>query len=167
MGRLFVTLQYLLPHHLLCRFVYALSRSQRPWLKNALIRSLRAPLPPATGGCARDRADALSELQRLLHARTQARGAADRRRPPRNGLALRRHRSVRPACSRTIELLQAKGHRYRLEALLATPAAAPQLLRGGHYRDALPGALSLPSRAHAARRHACARRGTYRGGCSR
>jgi phosphatidylserine decarboxylase len=38
MGRLFVTLQYLLPHHLLCGLVYMLARSRRPWLKNLLIR---------------------------------------------------------------------------------------------------------------------------------
>ena len=31
------------------------------------------------------------------------------------------------------ELLQAKGHRYRLAQLLATPEAAPELFRGGHY----------------------------------
>jgi len=37
--RLFITLQYLLPHHLLGRVVYALSRSRRAWLKNALIRA--------------------------------------------------------------------------------------------------------------------------------
>src|ERR1700761_7294770 len=38
MDLLFVTLQYLLPHHLLCRLAYALTRSRRPWLKNLLIR---------------------------------------------------------------------------------------------------------------------------------
>jgi len=33
----FVALQYLLPHHLLCRLVYALTRSRVGWLKNLLI----------------------------------------------------------------------------------------------------------------------------------
>src|SRR6185437_1704207 len=31
------------------------------------------------------------------------------------------------------ELLQAKAHRYRLAALLATAEAAPESFRGGHY----------------------------------
>src|ERR1700761_7837604 len=46
MGRLFVTLQYLLPHHLLCRIVYALTRSRRPWLKNRLIQRFVAHFHP-------------------------------------------------------------------------------------------------------------------------
>jgi len=33
----FVWLQYLLPHHLLCRIVYALTRARATWLKNLLI----------------------------------------------------------------------------------------------------------------------------------
>ena len=37
MSGLFVRLQYLLPHHLLCRMVYAVTRSRVPWLKNFLI----------------------------------------------------------------------------------------------------------------------------------
>ena len=37
MTGLFVALQYLLPHHLLCRLVYALTRSEIRWLKNLLI----------------------------------------------------------------------------------------------------------------------------------
>jgi phosphatidylserine decarboxylase len=37
MSGLFVRLQYLLPHHLLCRIAYALTRARTPWLKNLLI----------------------------------------------------------------------------------------------------------------------------------
>ena len=37
MNRLFVSLQYLLPHHLLCRAVYALTRARVAWFKNLLI----------------------------------------------------------------------------------------------------------------------------------
>ena len=33
----FVRLQYLLPHHLLCRIAYALTRARTVWLKNLLI----------------------------------------------------------------------------------------------------------------------------------
>ena len=38
--RLFVGLQYLLPHHLLSRLMYLVTRSRRRWFKNLLIRTV-------------------------------------------------------------------------------------------------------------------------------
>ena len=46
MSRLFVTLQYLLPHHLLCRMVYALTRAR---IALAQERADRAPSCAPTG----------------------------------------------------------------------------------------------------------------------
>jgi phosphatidylserine decarboxylase len=46
--RLFVGLQRLVPARLLGRFVYRLSRSQRPWLKNSLIRGFIRMYPVDT-----------------------------------------------------------------------------------------------------------------------
>ena len=49
MSALFVRLQYLLPHHLLCRIVYALTRSRVPWLKNYLIAAFMRAYRPHMG----------------------------------------------------------------------------------------------------------------------
>jgi phosphatidylserine decarboxylase len=86
MSRLFVALQYLLPHHLLCRLMHAVSRSQIGWLKNVLIRAFVRGYQPDMSG-------ALEPAQ------------AD-------------------------QLLQAKGHTYTLEALLAQSAWAARLRDG-------------------------------------
>jgi phosphatidylserine decarboxylase len=48
----FVALQYLLPHHLLCRLVYALTRSRTRWLKNLLIGAFMRSYRPAMADAA-------------------------------------------------------------------------------------------------------------------
>ena len=132
MGRLFVTLQYLLPHHLLCRFIYALSRSQRPWLKNALIRSFVRHYRPQMGDALESEPTRYPSFNAFF-----TRALKPGVRPMPSAAA----QLVSP-CDGIVgqtgmladdELLQAKGHRYRLQELLATPEAAPQLFRGGHY----------------------------------
>jgi phosphatidylserine decarboxylase len=131
-GRLFVTLQYLLPQHLLCRLVYALSRSQRVWLKNALIRAFVRHYRPRM-------AEAL-EPEPLRYASFNAlftRALKPGARPIASGAA-----QLLAPCDGIVgqtgalvddELLQAKGHRYRLAQLLAAPEAAAGGFRGGHY----------------------------------
>src|ERR1700676_2865801 len=46
MRALLVRLQYLLPHHLLCRIAYALTRARTPWLKNLLIAAFMRRYQP-------------------------------------------------------------------------------------------------------------------------
>ena len=132
MGRVFVTLQYLLPHHLLCRLVYVLSRSQRRWLKNALIRAFVRHYRPQM-------AEALEpepmRYQSFNAFFTRALKPGARPLPdtlsqlicPCDGILGQSGMLVED------ELLQAKGHRYRLAELLATDEAAPENFRGGHY----------------------------------
>jgi len=45
-ARLFVALQYLLPHHFLSRLAYRITRSRVPLVKNALIRSFVSNFHP-------------------------------------------------------------------------------------------------------------------------
>jgi len=128
----FVALQYLLPHHLLCRLVYVLTRSETRWLKNLLIRAFMR-------GYAPEMADALEPKPlkyRSFNAFfTRALRADARPADP------DRQRIVSP-CDGTLsiagslhgsELLQAKSHRYTLEALLAAESDWVTRLSGGRY----------------------------------
>jgi phosphatidylserine decarboxylase len=131
-ARLFVTLQYLLPHHLLCRIVYALSRSQRVWLKNALIRAFVRHY----------RAD-LSDALEPEPTRYQSFNAFFTRALKPNARAV----DCEPAqvvcpCDGLLgqcgqlsggQLLQAKGHHYTVAALLAAESAAPRSFEGGAF----------------------------------
>jgi phosphatidylserine decarboxylase len=132
MSALFVRLQYLLPHHLLCRIVYALSRSQAPWLKNLLIAAFMRGYQPRM-------ADAI-EPEPLRYPSFNAfftRALRPGARPiDPDALQL-----VSP-CDGTLSvasdlqanlLLRAKGHRFSLEALLADNAVWAPRLRGGLY----------------------------------
>lgn len=132
MRGLFVRLQYVLPHHLLCRIAYALTRSRLPWLKNALIAAfVRAYRPQMS--------DAL-EPEPLRYPSFNAfftRVLRPQARPPDpDPLAV-----VCP-CDGTLsvagamqadQLLQAKGQHYSLEALLGGDRDWAASLRGGVY----------------------------------
>jgi phosphatidylserine decarboxylase len=132
MSGLFVRLQYLLPHHLLCRIAYALTRSRIRWLKNALIAAfMRAYRPPMS--------DAL-EPEPLRYAsfnafftralRPQAR-AAD---PDPLTIVCPCDGTLSVASvMQTDQLLQAKGQSYSLEALLGGEAHWAATVRGGLY----------------------------------
>jgi phosphatidylserine decarboxylase len=132
MSALFVGLQYLLPHHLLCRIVYALTRSQAPWLKNFLIAAFMRGYQPRM-------ADAI-EPEPLRYPSFNAfftRALLPGARPidpdarqlvsPCDGTL-----SVASALQANL-LLQAKGHRFSLEALLAESAVWAPRLHGGLY----------------------------------
>jgi len=132
MGSLFVRLQYLLPHHLLCRMVYALTRSRLRWLKNGLIAAFVRAYQPQMS-------DAL-EPEPLRYPSFNAfftRALRPQARPlDPDPLA------IACPCDGTLslagamqadQLLQAKGHRYSLEALLGGDAHWAQSVRGGLY----------------------------------
>jgi phosphatidylserine decarboxylase len=128
----FVRLQFLLPHHLLGRMVYALTRSRAVWMKNWLIAAFMRAYRPSM-------ADAL-EPEPLRYCSfnaffTRALRADTRPLDP-DPLSI-----VSP-CDGTLsvasalqgnQLLQAKGHRYSLEALLGDDAHWTATLRGGLY----------------------------------
>jgi len=132
MTRLFVALQYLLPHHLLCRVVYRLTRCQTRWFKNLLIRAFMR-------GYAPEMADALEPeplRYRSFNAfftralRADARPAdPDARRivSPCDGTL-----SIAGAAHGNL-LIQAKAHRFTLEALLAAESDWAARLSGGLY----------------------------------
>jgi phosphatidylserine decarboxylase len=132
MSALFVRLQYLLPHHLLCRIVYALTRARTVWLKNLLIDAFMRGYKPPMG-------DALEPEPRHYPSfnafftralRPQAR--------PIDSDPLR----VLSPCDGTLsvagvlagsELLQAKGRAFSLGSLLADDGSWVQRLQGGAY----------------------------------
>lgn len=133
MGRLFVTLQYLLPHHLLCRAVYSLTRSRSPWLKNRLIRAFLRHYRP--------RLDEALEPDALRYESFNAfftRALRPEARPQDRDAG-----SILSPCDGTVsllgadaqggQLLQAKGRRYSLAALLAGDREWCERLRGGSY----------------------------------
>jgi phosphatidylserine decarboxylase len=128
----FVWLQYLLPHHLLCRIVHALTRSRIRWLKNSLIDAFMRAYRPHM-------ADAL-EPQPLRYPSfnaffTRALRADARPIDP-------DPRRVVSPCDGTLsiasaldgnELLQAKGHAFSLDALLGDDGDWMRALHGGLY----------------------------------
>jgi phosphatidylserine decarboxylase len=132
MSQLFVALQYVLPHHLLCRVVYALTRVRVAWFKNLLIDLFVSAFRP-------EMADAVEPSPRRYESFnaffTRALRADARPIDPDS------RRIVSP-CDGTISIaatlddnrmLQAKGHEYTLASLIAAPGRDADLLRGGRY----------------------------------
>jgi phosphatidylserine decarboxylase len=129
-ARLFVALQYLLPQHLLTQLVHRLSRSRTRWLKNLLIESFVGHFHP-------DMSDAQQPLPlqyetfNAFFTRALRAGARPCEADP---------RSVCCPVDGTVSqigrldgswLVQAKGHAYTLEALLAGSESWPPVFRGG------------------------------------
>ncbi len=129
---MFVALQYLLPHHLLCRLVYALTRSRTGWFKNLLIGAFMRGYRP-------DMADA-AEPDPLNYESFNA--FFTRALRPGTRPAPADPRGIASPCDGTLSiaagmqgtvLLQAKGHEYTLEALLAGQSDWVARLGGGLY----------------------------------
>jgi phosphatidylserine decarboxylase len=132
MSRLFVTLQYLLPHHLLCALVYAVTRARRPWLKNLLIDSFVRGYKPEMADAVEPTPGNYPSFNAFF---TRALN------PDARPLDPDPQRIVSP-CDGTLSvaqsldddrMLQAKGHQFTLEALLAAEPQLCQSLRGGLY----------------------------------
>jgi phosphatidylserine decarboxylase len=132
MGRLFVTLQYLLPHHLLCRIIHALTRVRTHWFKNALIGAFMRAFRPDM------RDAALSEPLRYESFNAFFTRAL---KPDARPIDPQPDRLVSP-CDGTLSIagsldadrmLQAKGHWFGLNALLAADAGLSDRLRDGRY----------------------------------
>jgi phosphatidylserine decarboxylase len=131
-SRLFVTLQYLLPHHLLCRLIYLLTRVRAAPFKNWLISGFCRLYRPRMSDAAEP--DALRyESFNAFFTRALKADARPSDPDPR--------RIVSP-CDGTLSIadtlsdgrmLQAKGRDFTLDALLAAPTEASSVLRDGRY----------------------------------
>ena len=129
---MFVALQYLLPHHLLCRLVYALTRSRTRWLKNLLIGAFMRGFRPAMADAAEpeplDYESFNAFFTRALRPGARSSSAdAQAIASPCDGTL-----SIAAGMNGTT-LLQAKGHEYTLEALLAGQPEWVARLGGGLY----------------------------------
>jgi phosphatidylserine decarboxylase len=131
-ARLFVALQYLMPQHGLSRFVYHLARSRAHWLKNALIGSFVDHFHPDMSEAERPDPRSYASFNEFF---TRALRAGARPLAP-DPAAL-----LSPVDGRVSQigrldgswLVQAKGHAYTLEALLAADAAWTEVFRGGAF----------------------------------
>jgi phosphatidylserine decarboxylase len=132
MSRLFVTLQYLLPHHLLCGVAYALTRLRTRWFKHLLIQSFIRAYRPQMG-------DALEPEPRGYPSFNAFFTRALK--PDARPIDPHPQRIVSP-CDGTLSIaeslhdgrmIQAKGHEFSLEALLAAAPDWSHSLRGGLY----------------------------------
>jgi phosphatidylserine decarboxylase len=128
----FVALQYLLPHHLLCRLVYAVTRSRTRWLKNLLIGAFVRAYTPAMAE-ATEPEPRNYESFNAFFTRALRPGA----RPDPADAQI-----IASPCDGTLSiaggingttLLQAKGHDYTLEALLAGQPDWVARFAGGFY----------------------------------
>ena len=131
-ARLFVALQYLLPQHLLSQLAHAVTRSRIPWLKNALIESFIGHFHPDMS----DAVDPQPLRYESFNAFFTRSLRADARPADPDPAAL-----VSPVDGSVSQigrldgswLVQAKGHAYTLESLLAADTALAEEFRGGAF----------------------------------
>jgi phosphatidylserine decarboxylase len=131
-ARAFVALQYLLPQHLLSSWVYELTRSRLPWLKNALIRGFVQRFHPDLSDAEQPDPFAFESFNAFF---TRALRAAARPVDPDPAVI------VSPVDGSVSQLgrldgswlMQAKGHAYTLESLLATDGSWAEAFRGGAF----------------------------------
>jgi phosphatidylserine decarboxylase len=131
-ARAFVALQYLLPQHLLSGLAYELTRSRVRWLKNALIGSFLDRYHPDMGDAEQSDPFAFESFNAFF---TRALRADARPLDPDPGALLS---PVDGSVSQLGRLdgswlLQAKGHAYTLESLLATDGSWAETFRGGAF----------------------------------
>jgi len=129
-ARLFVALQYLLPQHWLSQLAYRLTRSRRRWLKNALIRAFVGHFHPDLSDAVQPDALQYGSFNEFF-TRALRSGA---RPPDPDPTAL-----ISPVDGTVSQLgrldgswlVQAKGHAYTLESLLAAETPWAELFRDG------------------------------------
>jgi phosphatidylserine decarboxylase len=131
-ARAFVALQYLLPQHLLSALAHELTRSRVPWLKNALIAGFVQRFHPDMSEAAQPDPFAFESFNAFF---TRALRANARPADP-DPCAI-----VSPVDGSVSQLgrlngswlVQAKGHAYTLESLLAAEGSWPETFRGGAF----------------------------------
>jgi phosphatidylserine decarboxylase len=129
-ARLFVALQYLLPHHFISRLAYRITRSRVPLVKNALIRSFVSNFRPDMSEA--EQPDPL-QYESFNAFFTRALRAQARPSDPDPAVLVS---PVDGAVSQIGRLdgswlVQAKGHAYTLESLLAADLSWAARFRGG------------------------------------
>jgi phosphatidylserine decarboxylase len=131
-ARAFVALQYLLPQHWLTGIVHRATRARAPWFKNRLIGSFCDSFHPDMSDA--EQPDPLQfESFNAFFTRALRPGARPAEADPR-ALASPVDGTVSQAGPlEDDQLLQAKGHRYRLEALLDESHTWPAVFRGGSF----------------------------------
>src|SRR5204863_142555 len=131
-SRLFIVLQYLLPQHWLSRLAYRITRSRVPLIKNALIRGFVNRFQPDMSEA--EQPDPL-EYESFNAFFTRALRAPARPCDPDPAVLIS---PVDGSVSQIGRLegswlVQAKGHAYTLESLLAADLSWPAQLRGGAF----------------------------------
>jgi len=131
-ARLFVALQYLLPHHFISRLAYRITRSRVPLVKNALIRSFVSNFHPDMSEA--EQPDPL-QYESFNAFFTRALRAQARPSDPDPAVLVS---PVDGAVSQIGRLdgswlVQAKGHAYTLESLLAADLSWAARFRGGAF----------------------------------
>jgi len=131
-ARAFVALQYLLPHHLLSALVHEVTRSSVRPLKNALIGSFVRRFRPDMSDAEQPDPFAYESFNAFFTRPLRA----DARPPDPDPAAVLS--PVDGSVSQLGELngswlVQAKGHAYTLESLLATEGSWAEALRGGWF----------------------------------
>jgi len=131
-ARAFVALQYLLPHHLLSALVHEITRSPARPLKNALIGSFVRRFRPDMSDAEQPDPFAYESFNAFFTRPLRA----DTRSPDPDPAAILS--PVDGSISQVGELdgswlVQAKGHAYTLESLLATEGSWAEAFRGGWF----------------------------------
>jgi phosphatidylserine decarboxylase len=131
-ARLFVALQYLLPHHFISRLAYRVTRSRVPLIKNALIRSFVGHFHPEMSEA--EQPDPL-QYQSFNAFFTRALRAQARPCDPDPAVLVSPVDGTVSQIGRLDGswLVQAKGHAYTLESLLAADLSWAARFRGGAF----------------------------------
>jgi len=131
-ARLFVALQYLLPHHFISRLAYRITRSRVPLVKNALIRSFVGNFHPDMSEA--EQPDPL-QYESFNAFFTRALRAQARPSDPDPAVLVSPVDGTVSQIGRLDGswLVQAKGHAYTLESLLAADLSWAARFRGGAF----------------------------------
>ena len=129
-ARLFVALQYLLPHHFISRLAYRITRSRVPLVKNALVRSFVSNFHPDLSEA--EQSDPL-QYESFNAFFTRALRAQARPSDPDPAVLVSPVDGTVSQIGRLDGswLVQAKGHAYTLESLLAADLSWAARFRGG------------------------------------
>ena len=134
-ARLFVALQYLLPQQLLSRLIGSIAHSRVPWIRKSLIRAFVRAYRPELSEAAQSDPTSYDTFNAFFTrglrpgARAQSSDASAIVSPVDGRISA----LGRSAAGR---IIQAKGHDYSLQALLAGNAALAARLRGGLFMTA-------------------------------
>jgi phosphatidylserine decarboxylase len=131
-ARLFVALQYLLPHHFISRLAYRITRSRVPLVKNALVRSFVSNFHPDMSEA--EQPDPL-QYESFNAFFTRALRAQARPSDPDPAVLVSPVDGTVSQIGRLDGswLVQAKGHAYTLESLLAADLSWAARFRGGAF----------------------------------